>query len=199
MLLAVVGGLHGLQIYTVQDLPEENRKQALASLFIVIGLVLFTLAGPFVWTVDPSAQEMGRISEAPSLSRRVTVLPEDSLFEPLVLADQPEAPTAEGASLPAPAKVEIIGPASTQFVRLQWAHVPGAAGYSIYRGDSKPTSHDNLGVLFDLCRTLDLQLLIAAPEVARAEGNTTYRLVRRTTPEGREEVLVSGRRTRTEA
>lgn len=38
----------------------------------------------------------------------------------------------------------------------------------------------------NLCQTLDLQLLIAAPEVARAEGNTTYRLVRAATPDGRE-------------
>ncbi|MBI2374804.1 MAG: hypothetical protein HYV07_12480 [Deltaproteobacteria bacterium] len=53
--------------------------------------------------------------------------------------------------------------------------------------------------VFDLCQTLDLQLLIAAPEVARAEGNTTYRLVRRTTGDGREEVVVSGRRTKAEA
>ncbi len=49
-------------------------------------------------------------------------------------------------------------------------------------------------MLFDLCKTLDLQLLIAAPEVARAEGNTTYRLVRHVTEDGREEVIVSGRR-----
>ena len=40
-----------------------------------------------------------------------------------------------------------------------------------------------------------MQLLIAAPEVARAEGNTTYRLVRRVKDDGREEVLVTGRRT----
>ena len=39
-----------------------------------------------------------------------------------------------------------------------------------------------------------LQLLIAAPEVARADGNTTYRLVRRMTDSGTEEVVVSGRR-----
>lgn len=58
---------------------------------------------------------------------------------------------------------------------------------------------DNLGVLFDLCQTLDLQLLIAAPEVARAEGNTTYRLVRDVTPKGREEVRVTGRRTRSDS
>jgi chromosome partition protein MukB len=69
----------------------------------------------------------------------------------------------------------------------------------LFLDEANRLSHDNLGVLFDLCQTLDLQLLIAAPEVARAEGNTTYRLVRRTTPEGREEVLVSGRRTKSEA
>ncbi|MCW5831679.1 MAG: chromosome partition protein MukB [Labilithrix sp.] len=69
----------------------------------------------------------------------------------------------------------------------------------LFLDEANRLSHDNLGVLFDLCQTLDLQLLIGAPEVARAEGNTTYRLVRRTTAEGREEVLVSGRRTRAEA
>lgn len=66
----------------------------------------------------------------------------------------------------------------------------------LFLDEANRLSHDNLGVLFDLCQTLDLQLLIAAPEVARAEGNTTYRLVRRTTSEGREDVLVSGRRPR---
>lgn len=69
----------------------------------------------------------------------------------------------------------------------------------LFLDEANRLSQDNLGVLFDLCQTLDLQLLIAAPEVARAQGNTTYRLVRRTTPDGREEVLVSGRRTRAEA
>jgi chromosome partition protein MukB len=66
----------------------------------------------------------------------------------------------------------------------------------LFLDEANRLSQDNLSVLFDLCQTLDLQLLIAAPEVARAEGNTTYRLVRRTTADGREEVVVSGRRTR---
>ncbi len=65
----------------------------------------------------------------------------------------------------------------------------------LFLDEANRLSQDNLGVLFDLCRTLDLQLLIAAPEVARAEGNTTYRLVRRVNEQGREEVLVTGRRT----
>lgn len=67
----------------------------------------------------------------------------------------------------------------------------------LFLDEANRLSPDNLGVLFDLCQTLDLQLMIAAPEVARAEGNTTYRLVRRPTADGRgEEVLVSGRRAR---
>jgi chromosome partition protein MukB len=65
----------------------------------------------------------------------------------------------------------------------------------LFLDEANRLSRDNLGVLFDLCRTLDLQLLIAAPEVARADGNTTYRLVRHLTDDGREEVLVSGRRS----
>lgn len=69
----------------------------------------------------------------------------------------------------------------------------------LFLDEANRLSHDNLGVLFDLCQILDLQLLIAAPEVARAEGNTTYRLVRKVSADGREEVLVTGRRTRLEA
>lgn len=64
----------------------------------------------------------------------------------------------------------------------------------LFLDEATRLSQDNLGVLFDLCQNLELQLLIAAPEVARAEGNTTYRLVRRVDERGREEVLVTGRR-----
>ena len=64
----------------------------------------------------------------------------------------------------------------------------------LFLDEANRLSPDNLGVLFDLCQSLELQLLIAAPEVARADGNTTYRLVRTIGEGGREEVLVSGRR-----
>jgi len=56
----------------------------------------------------------------------------------------------------------------------------------------------NLATIFELCRPLELQLLVAAPEVARAEGCTVFRLVRTRDAEGREEVKVSGRRLVTE-
>jgi len=64
----------------------------------------------------------------------------------------------------------------------------------LFLDEANRLSPDNLAVLFDLCHALDLQLLVAAPEVARAHGNTTYRLVRHVDASGREEVLVSGRR-----
>jgi len=65
----------------------------------------------------------------------------------------------------------------------------------LFLDEANRLSQDNLAVLFDLCERLDLQLLIAAPEVAHAEGNTTYRLIRRQLEDGREEVVVSGRRS----
>jgi chromosome partition protein MukB len=69
----------------------------------------------------------------------------------------------------------------------------------LFLDEANRLSQDNLEVLFELCTSLDLQLLIAAPEVARAPGCTTYRLVRRETADGGEEVVVSGRRMVVEA
>jgi len=66
----------------------------------------------------------------------------------------------------------------------------------LFLDEANRLSQDNLAVLFDLCQNLDLQLLIAAPEVACTEGNTTYHLARRITEDGRETVLVTGRRAR---
>lgn len=69
----------------------------------------------------------------------------------------------------------------------------------LFLDEANRLSQDNLDVLFELCTALDLQLLIAAPEVARAPGCTTYRLVRRETADGGEEVIVTGRRAIVEA
>ncbi len=63
----------------------------------------------------------------------------------------------------------------------------------LFLDEATRLSRDNLVVLFELCRALELQLVLAAPEVAHGGGNTTYHLVRRVV-DGREEVLVTGRR-----
>lgn len=95
-----------------------------------------------------------------------------------------------------------VGAALMMVVLTEWERdanllrarpMPGSLRF-LFLDEANRLSRDNLGVLFELCRNLDLQLLIAAPEVARAEGNTTYRLVRHVADDGREEVLVSGRR-----
>jgi chromosome partition protein MukB len=95
-----------------------------------------------------------------------------------------------------------VGAAIMMVVLTEWerdanllrARRTGGSLRFLFLDEANRLSRDNLGVLFDLCRTLDLQLLIAAPEVARADGNTTYRLVRHVTDAGHEEVIVSGRR-----
>ncbi len=63
----------------------------------------------------------------------------------------------------------------------------------LFLDEANRLSRDSLDVLFDLCEGLELQLLIAAPEVANAEGNITHRL-ERVVEQGREEVRVNGRR-----
>lgn len=69
----------------------------------------------------------------------------------------------------------------------------------LFLDEANRLSRDSLGTLFDLCEALELQLIIAAPEVARAEGNTTFHLERVIDASGRERVLVSGRRVLAEA
>ena len=64
----------------------------------------------------------------------------------------------------------------------------------LFLDEANRLSQDNLAVLFDLCQNLDLQLMIASPEVANSQGNTTYRLVRCISDSGQEEVKVAGRR-----
>jgi chromosome partition protein MukB len=64
----------------------------------------------------------------------------------------------------------------------------------LFLDEATRLSLDNLEVLFGLCAALELQLLIAAPEVATSSGNTTYLLQRSVDSAGREAVVVSGRR-----
>ncbi len=65
----------------------------------------------------------------------------------------------------------------------------------LFLDEANRLSQDNLTVLFELCQNLELQLLIAAPEVAQSKGNTTYHLVRQVDDSGQEIVRVTGRRT----
>jgi ABC-type antimicrobial peptide transport system permease subunit len=41
---------------------KANRR-ALVSLFLVIGLLLFTLIGPWLWQVNPASQDLDQVSQ----------------------------------------------------------------------------------------------------------------------------------------
>jgi oligopeptide transport system permease protein len=116
----------------------KRNRQALVSLAIVCGLLLFTIAGPLVWRVDPGRPELTRVSEPPRWDDRARVLAEPPPFEEVVLDGVDPAPEADGARLPAPASLGFVGEPTVEAVRLRWAHVPGAAGYLVYRSTSRP-------------------------------------------------------------
>ncbi len=116
----------------------RGNRQALASLAIVSAMIVFTVVGPLVWRVDPAEQVLSRISEGPSLPFSLVVLPELQPFRQEIAPGVPPAPSADGATLPAPAWLERIGQATVQAVRIRWAPVPGAAGYRIYRSTDRP-------------------------------------------------------------
>ncbi|NIP15068.1 MAG: ABC transporter permease subunit [Pseudomonadales bacterium] len=98
---------------------KANRR-ALISLYIVLGLLAFTIAGPFVWTVDPAAQDVDQISQPPGTDRRATVV-------------EPYQPWDGNSFLPLTDGLRLAEPATNQAVRLMWDATPGAAGYVIYR------------------------------------------------------------------
>lgn len=123
----------------------RKNRQALASLAVICALVLFTVLGPLVWRVDPGETALARISERPRLSNDVVVLAEPPPFEELVAGLPGPIAAPDGAPLPPPGGLRIVGDPTIQAVRLRWEPVPGAAGYLVYRSTSRPGG-DYLGL-----------------------------------------------------
>ncbi len=97
----------------------RSNKRALASLFIVIALVFFTLAGPVVWRTDPAQQDLDQVSQAPGANRAALIV-ED--YEPW-----------QGNQFLPGQGLRLGEPATTQAVRLKWDVLPGANGHRVYR------------------------------------------------------------------
>ncbi len=117
-------GIHGISRPSLsywQDawIRLKANRRALWSLYLVAGLMVFTLLGPLFWQVDPAQQDVEQISQPPGADRNITLVPE---YEPWY--GSPDAP-GEG--------LRFVADPSTQHVRIQWDPMPGAAGYRVYR------------------------------------------------------------------
>jgi oligopeptide transport system permease protein len=111
----------------------RSNRRAFASLFLVAGLLVFTLAGPLVWTVDPARQDVDQPSQPPGASRVARVVAPWTPWQP------------EASSLPS-AALDLVEPATTQAVRLGWSPDAGASAYRVYRNIFAPLPGAGLGL-----------------------------------------------------
>ena len=124
----------------------KKNTRAIISLYIVIFLALFTLAGPLVWQVDPSLQDLNQISQAPSWPKTALLAAPYERWQPIILDDFPSEPDTFPDVILAPDGLQTIGLATTQQIRLRWNPVVGAGGYSIYRNNHLPEGLNDLGL-----------------------------------------------------
>ena len=106
----------------------KKNTRAIISLYIVIFLALFTLAGPLVWQVDPSLQDLNQISQAPSWPKTALLAAPYERWQPIILDDFPSEPDTFPDVIPAPDGLQTIGLATTQQIRLRWNTAEGNGG-----------------------------------------------------------------------
>lgn len=123
----------------------KKNKRAMASLFIVISLLLFTLVGPLLWNVDPSVQDLDQISQFITFNKKAIVTQSRPVWEGITLKNVPAEPEDMPDELAGTKKIEVVGNPTTQGVRIKWSPVKGAAGYIVYRNEEDPDP-DDLGI-----------------------------------------------------
>ena len=124
----------------------KSNTRAIISLYIVILLAAFTVAGPVLWRVDPALQDLGQISQSPSLPKSAVLVEPYQAWQGITLADFPAEPDVYPDVIAAPMGLRPVDEPTTQRVRLTWNAVEGAAGYNIYRNEQQPTSNQDLGL-----------------------------------------------------
>lgn len=114
-----VHGISRPSLSYLQDawLRLKANRRALVSLYLVIGLLFFTIAGPWLWQVNPAVQDLDQISQSPGVDRSAQIVPEYTSWDG----------TGEAGPL------HIVGDATSQSVRLKWEALPGANGHRVYR------------------------------------------------------------------
>jgi oligopeptide transport system permease protein len=118
----------------------KRNPRALISLGIIAALLVFTVAGPWIWRIDPASQDVDQISQGPGLPAAATIVAPYTRFAPVIAAD--EAARVDIAD----ADLRLAEPATTQAVRLVWDPVAGASGYRLYRNLFDPSPDRALGL-----------------------------------------------------
>lgn len=123
----------------------RQNKRAIASLWIIILLGLFTLAGPLLWRVDPALQDLNQVSQSPSMPKSAMLVNNYSPWDGIRIENY-EPSSIYPEDLAAPADFKVAGGATTQRVRLSWSKAQGADGYNIYRNNRPPLDFNDLGL-----------------------------------------------------
>ena len=111
----------------------KANTRAIVSLYIVLGLLAFTVLGPFIWRVDPAAQDVDQVSLPPFADRGARIV-------------APYEPWDGSSLLPLNEGLRLAQEANSEFVRLLWDPMPGATSYSIYRSLFSPGDDRALGL-----------------------------------------------------
>ena len=103
----------------------KANSRALVSLYLIVGLLAFTLIGPLLWQVDPSAQDVDQISQPPGADRAAVIVDSYQSWDGTAELFLPGSEGQEGLRL---ARIP-----TNEAVRLIWDPVNGASSYRIYR------------------------------------------------------------------
>lgn len=120
-----------------------KNPRAVFSLLLLVGLLFFTLVGPYLWTQSPTQQALGQGSLPPHWSGKAMLVVEDD-WQPARI-DQAIIDDLNNGAATSELKI-IVESAHTEWVRLRWSAVAGASGYHIYRQERRPQTVYDLGL-----------------------------------------------------
>ncbi|OQW46301.1 MAG: hypothetical protein A4S09_16440 [Proteobacteria bacterium SG_bin7] len=123
----------------------KKNTAAMLSLFTIIAMILFSAIGPMIWNVDPTLQNLGRISEDSSFGKKAVVIKEKP-SRTIVDTKFPVAPEKDNPQIKSPKLVEIVGVPTTLAVEIKWQPVEGAKSYEIFRSDEPPEGFGSMGL-----------------------------------------------------
>lgn len=109
------------------------------------------------------------------------------------IADTGKLSTGEAIGVGAALMMVILGAWEGDEVLFRGKRQYGSLRF-LFLDEANRLDQRSLGVLFDLCAIIGLQLIVAAPEVALSEGNITHQIVPTYLKDGRRKVQVFSRR-----